>query len=209
MAHSFFSASRNLLDKARQEPYHLFPAIFALINGYWHKLKFFLAGRHLKTGTLFRVYGSFKIIGPGKVVIGDNCALDGRLFGPVAFWTDSPLASIVVGNDVGLHGTSIQCFKEVVIGNKCMIADAYITDSSAHSLSADRRYSSQDEVAQKTVKIDNNVWVCTKAAILHGVTIVENCVIGACSLVRHEVPPNSFYAGNPAKFIKNIEGSGQ
>ena len=209
MSGSFFLRFKDLFKKARKEPYQLFPAFFALLNGYWHKLKFFLGGHKVKAGTLFRVYGSFKVIGPGKVVIGHNCALDGRLFGPVAFRTDSPSAFIMVGDDVGLHGTHIQCFKKVVVGNRCMIADAYITDGAGHSLAADRRYLSTDKATQKPVKIDDNVWICAKAVILHGVTIGENSVIGACSLVRYEVPPNSFYAGNPAKLIKSIEGSGK
>lgn len=41
--------------------------------------------------------------------------------------------------------------------------------------------------------------------ILKGVTIGNNVIIGAGSLVNHDIPDNSVYAGNPAKFITTVE----
>jgi acetyltransferase-like isoleucine patch superfamily enzyme len=41
--------------------------------------------------------------------------------------------------------------------------------------------------------------------ILHGVTIGENSVIAACSLIRKDVPPNVMVAGNPQKIVKEID----
>jgi acetyltransferase-like isoleucine patch superfamily enzyme len=38
--------------------------------------------------------------------------------------------------------------------------------------------------------------------IMPGVNIGENSEIGACSQVRHDVPPNEIWYGNPAKFFK-------
>lgn len=55
------------------------------------------------------------------------------------------------------------------------------------------------------VKIGNNVFIGTNATILKGVTVGNNVVIGANSLVNKDVPDNSVYAGNPAKFICTIE----
>lgn len=204
MLNKFFDLLQGSYNKAREEPYSLVPAIVALLNGYWHKMKFFLLGKKVKIGGFFRVYGTFKIIGPGAVVIGDNCGFDGRLFGPVAFRTDLPSATIRIGDNTGLHGTTIQCFSDVIVGDGCLIADAYLTDSSGHSLSIKGRHLQAKDVLKQPVTIGENVWIGTKAVILHGVTIGKNSVVGACSLVRHDVAPNSFYAGNPATFIKDI-----
>ncbi|MBN2810098.1 MAG: acyltransferase [Deltaproteobacteria bacterium] len=55
------------------------------------------------------------------------------------------------------------------------------------------------------VCIKNNVFVGTGSVILKGVTIGDNCIIGACSLVNHDIPSDSVFAGNPAKFICTIE----
>jgi acetyltransferase-like isoleucine patch superfamily enzyme len=42
------------------------------------------------------------------------------------------------------------------------------------------------------------------ATLLPGVTVGENAIVGAGSVVTRDVPPNTIVAGNPAKFLKNI-----
>ena len=49
------------------------------------------------------------------------------------------------------------------------------------------------------------VWIGAGAIILPGVTVGENAVIGAGSVVTHDVPANTVAAGNPAKIIRKIE----
>lgn len=48
------------------------------------------------------------------------------------------------------------------------------------------------------------VWIGAGAIVLPGVTVGENAVIGAGSVVTHDVPANTVAAGNPAKVIKKI-----
>ncbi|MFK5981649.1 MAG: acyltransferase [Flavobacteriaceae bacterium] len=52
------------------------------------------------------------------------------------------------------------------------------------------------------VKIKNDVWIGAGAIILPGVTINENSIIAAGSVVVKDVEKNSIVGGNPAKFIK-------
>ena len=55
------------------------------------------------------------------------------------------------------------------------------------------------------VKIGNNVWIGGGAEILPGVTIGDNTVIGAGSVVTKDIPANVVAAGNPCKVIKEAE----
>ena len=55
------------------------------------------------------------------------------------------------------------------------------------------------------ITVDNNVWIGGGVIILGGVTIGENAVIGAGSVVTKDVPENTIVAGNPARIIRTID----
>lgn len=55
------------------------------------------------------------------------------------------------------------------------------------------------------VTIGNNVFIGTKATILMGTEIGDNCIIGANSVVKGTFPSGSVIAGNPAKVIMKVE----
>ncbi len=56
----------------------------------------------------------------------------------------------------------------------------------------------------KKVTIKKNAWICIGAIICPGVTLGENCVVGAGAVVTKDVPDNAVVGGNPAKVIKYI-----
>ncbi|MDO5687279.1 MAG: acyltransferase [Neisseria sp.] len=55
------------------------------------------------------------------------------------------------------------------------------------------------------IEIKNNVYIGVRSIIMPGVTIGNNCIIAARSVITKNVPDNSVYGGMPAKFIKTIE----
>ena len=55
------------------------------------------------------------------------------------------------------------------------------------------------------IVIGNNVFIGFNAIVMPGVTIGDNCVIGAGSVVTRDVPPNSIVAGVPAKVLKSLD----
>lgn len=55
------------------------------------------------------------------------------------------------------------------------------------------------------VKIGNNVFIGMKTTILKGVTIGDNCIIGANSLINHDVPSNSVVGGVPARVLCSVD----
>ncbi|SLM33147.1 putative Galactoside acetyltransferase [Desulfamplus magnetovallimortis] len=193
-----------ILQRAFKEPHLILPATIALLNGYFYKILFFCLRKKVKIGKLFRVYGSFNLSGCGKVEIGDNCFFTSKIFRKTSLITTTSNAFIKIGNNVGLSGTVLQCSDRIIIEDWCNIADAYIVDSSAHHLSAKRRDLDNQSVPKESVHISKNVWISTNVTICKGVFIGQNSVIGACSLIRKNIPANSFYAGIPAQFIKKI-----
>ena len=57
----------------------------------------------------------------------------------------------------------------------------------------------------KPVRICRKAWIGAGATILPGVTVGENAVVGAGSVVTRDVPPMTIVAGNPAKIIRKID----
>ncbi|MEC1375469.1 DapH/DapD/GlmU-related protein [Heyndrickxia oleronia] len=54
------------------------------------------------------------------------------------------------------------------------------------------------------IRIGNDVWIGGSCVILAGVTIGDNSIVAAGSVVTKDVPANTIVAGNPAKILRNI-----
>ena len=59
-------------------------------------------------------------------------------------------------------------------------------------------------VVAKPIVIAKNVWIAAGAMIIGGVTVGENSVVAAASVVTRDVPPNTLVGGNPARVIRSI-----
>ena len=57
----------------------------------------------------------------------------------------------------------------------------------------------------RPIVIEDKVWIGVGATVLPGVRIGYGSIVGANSVVTHDVPPMTIVGGNPAKFIKAIE----
>jgi len=91
---------------------------------------------------------------------------------------------------------------EVIIGDNCTITYGCIILS--HDGSAEYLNPETDDGEGKVV-IGNNVFIGVNAIILRNVTIGDNSVIGAGSVVTKDVPPSVVMMGNPAKIIRQID----
>jgi acetyltransferase-like isoleucine patch superfamily enzyme len=92
-----------------------------------------------------------------------------------------------------------------------IIEDNVMLGSGVHIYVANHRFDdisnpiiNQGHYKAKSVILKKGCWIGANSIILPGVIIGENSVIGAGSVVTKNVPPFTVYAGNPAKFIKNI-----
>lgn len=118
-------------------------------------------------------------------------------------------AILTIGDNVGMSGTTIVCQKSINIGNNVKFGgNVCIYDTDFHALDPNMRKDAQYDMkktSKKEVNIDDNVFVGAHTTILKGVSIGENSIIGACSVVTKDVPSNQIWAGNPARFIREID----
>ena len=90
----------------------------------------------------------------------------------------------------------------VTLGDNVFIGPNVSIYTACHPLDAETRDIGIEWA--EPVTIGNSVWIGGSATILPGVTIGDNCVIGAGSVVTKDVPANTVAVGNPAKVIKHI-----
>ena len=100
------------------------------------------------------------------------------------------------------EGCKITCREKIDIGENCAIAwGVQIIDTDEHVvINNDQTITN----IAAPIRINNHVWIGCNAIILKGVTIGENSIIAAGSIVTKDVPPHSLVAGNPAKVIRKI-----
>jgi acetyltransferase-like isoleucine patch superfamily enzyme len=81
------------------------------------------------------------------------------------------------------------------IGPHCVLATEYHPEDPAH----------RHELRTKPIVIGRNAWLGADVKVLAGVTIGENAIVAAGSVVTKDVPPNMVVAGSPAKVIRPID----
>ena len=130
---------------------------------------------------------------------------------PVILRTLRPGARITVGSNSGLSGTVICAAAAVDIGEECLIgADVQIVDTDFHAIEPQgRRFSHPAGIEASPVRIGRNVFVGTGSKILKGVSIGDDSVIGAGSIVTRDIPPGVIAAGNPARVIGPLHAGNQ
>lgn len=96
------------------------------------------------------------------------------------------------------HSISINSAAEVEIDDDVQIGPQVTILTVNHDLT------NKGIIKCAPVHIKRGTWIGARSIILPGVTIGENSVVGAGSVVTKDVPDNTLVVGNPAKAIKNI-----
>lgn len=164
-------------------------------------------GNGLKVRGIIKVFvtrrGNVKIGKGFRINSGGHYNVIGRQQRTI-LWVEG---NLIIGENVGLSSTAIICEHSITIGNNVTIGgNTVIYDTDFHSLDPMIRESNQDSkyAKKKPVIIGDNVFIGAHTTILKGVTINNNAIIGACSVITKDIPSNEIWAGNPARFIKNL-----
>ena len=133
-----------------------------------------------------------------------------KLFGSIGerFIINQPFrcdygCNIYLGEDCFINfNCTILDEAKVTIGNNAFLGPNVSIFTACHPLNPEKR--NQFVEWAEPVTIGNSVWIGGNVTILPGVTIGDNVVIGAGSVVTKSFPSNVVIGGNPAKVIKQV-----
>lgn len=94
---------------------------------------------------------------------------------------------------------------KIIFGNDVLIGPQCGFYTAIHSLDADLRAMGYETA--KPVRVGNNVWFGGHVCVLPGVTIGDNSVIGAGSVVTRDIPANMLAVGNPCRVVRELKRS--
>jgi acetyltransferase-like isoleucine patch superfamily enzyme len=128
----------------------------------------------------------------------------GKLF-PVSY---AKKIGVKMKGDVTIYGSSYKMFSTepylVTLGDNVFISvDTNFVCHDGSTLPFRKLYPSL-EIAGK-ISVGDNVFIGTKVLILPNVTIGNNCVIAAGSVVTKDIPDNVVAGGNPARTLRSID----
>ena len=181
----------------------------------WIRTRITLYGNGVRVSS-FRSYGVPYVMvarGAKGMTIGVNFAMNNVIIHnpigmpqPCTFFVDRG-CSITIGNNVGISQTALIAHADITIGDNVKIGGGTcVYTSDFHSLNSELRHSGEDLKHRKSapVTIEHDAFIGARCIILKGVTIGENSIVGAGSVVTKSIPANEIWAGNPAKFIRKI-----
>ena len=125
-------------------------------------------------GQNLQLFPPVQILNPENVSIGDNVALGAYVY----IWGGG----------------------EVNIGDNVMIATHTVITSFGHDYTKELM---NKTITKGRISIEDGVWIGANSVILPGVRLGKGSVIGAGSVVTHDVQANTVVVGVPAKYLKN------
>ena len=169
------------IARLRAELFHVFQQIVGLLpdQGLTVRLRRAFYGCYLRKAGSFSSCSGLKIHGPENVSIGDGVSMN---------------TGVIID---AADGGDIQIGNDVLIGPYCVIraADHIFSDTAVPIR--------QQGHAGGKIVIEDDCWLGSHVVVTRDVTIGKGSVIGAHSVVTHDIPPYSIAVGVPAKVQRN------
>ena len=188
------------------------PSFFNFIKFYFNKFySNWKANEFKKAKNIFLCYPLY-LKGGKYIETGNNVDFDQRLcLEAIDFFLNDNFKPIIVfGDNVSIQkDCHIGAINKIIIGNNVLIASkVYISDHSHGEINIDalKNPPAKRKLFSKgPVIIEDNVWIGEGVVILPNVTLGENTIVGANSVVTKAFPKNSVVAGNPAILIRKLQ----
>ncbi|WP_442678712.1 acyltransferase [Sphingomonas sp. ASY06-1R] len=133
--------------------------------------------RKIQKGGTLSVSPDVVFSNPARIEIGSRVNIGSRCH----IWAGPSHGRIIVGDDV-------------LFGPEVMLTAASYRFNDGHPVTKQR----MDEA---DIVIGNDVWFGTRAIVLPGVTIGDGAIIGACAVVRSDIPAMAIAVGQPARIV--------
>jgi len=122
---------------------------------------------------------------------------------------ESDIPEISIGDNCIIRGDShITAANCIQIGNNLLTGTNVLITDNSHGLSTRKHmclpFSDRPITSKGPVVIGNNVWLGNNVCVMPNVTIGDGAIIGANSVVTHDIPAYSVAVGLPAKVIKQL-----
>ncbi|GJM21586.1 MAG: hypothetical protein DHS20C15_15010 [Planctomycetota bacterium] len=172
----------------------LLGAVRPLLAARWHLRAWQQVGRRA------RVYGKPRVVNGGHMSLGERCTLFSNT--ATSEYATHPGGRLHVGDGVFLnYGVSISAHELVKIGAGSQIGShAILMDNDYHKPGA------LDEPGESApIVLGERVWLGVRVTVLKGVTIGDDAVIAAGSVVTKDVPARCLAGGVPAKLLRRLD----
>ena len=127
---------------------------------------------------------------------GANCVVEQPLFCTYGY-------NVSVGDNFFLNvNCKLMDSGKITIGHNVFVAPNVCVITEEHAMDVERRLAGLEYT--RPVHIGDNVWICTGALVLPGVTVGEGSVIGAGSVVTKDIPPGCLAVGNPCRPVRQL-----
>ncbi len=146
------------------------------------------------------IWQDAKLLGIDRIRIGQDF-ISGR-----GLWLETiGDGQLIIGDNVNVSDwVHIGALSSVTIGNGCLMGSKVLITDHSHGTVADIQLEAPVRPAERPlhskgpVVIEENVWLGDSVVVLPGVRIGRNAIVGANSVVTHNIPDNTVWAGMPA-----------
>jgi maltose O-acetyltransferase len=157
----------------------------------------------IKIGSGLMGNGRLRISGPGEVILEEDVnawshAETNRLI------TTRPQAVIRIGSNARLNGCTLIAAERIEVGAGTVLGSCEIRDHEPFGFAPERRRLPDPP---KPIYIQEGAWIGGQVVVLPGVRVGRGSVVGLQAVVTEDVPPGVVAAGNPARVVRQIQGS--